>query len=159
MPSSRGLWHNIRVPGAAGAVGPGAARQGGPSCASVRLFLVLLCLGVLGAGAAAGEGTPQEEAQRLNQQAVELYQAGQYQKALPLVQRALEINEKALGPEHPDLAVSLNNLAGLYQAMGAYDKALPLYQRALTIREKALGPEAPRHRRQPQQSGRRSIGP
>ena len=110
---------------------------------NVRLFLALLCLGVLGAGAAAGEGTPQEEAQRLNQQAVQLYQAGQYQKALPLVQRALEINEKALGPEHPDLAVSLNNLAGLYQAMGAYDKALPLYQRALAIREKALGPEAP----------------
>ena len=69
---------------------------------SVRLFLVVVCLGVLGAGAAGGEGTPQEEAQRLNQQAVELYQAGRYPEALPLAQRALEINEKALGPEHPD---------------------------------------------------------
>jgi tetratricopeptide (TPR) repeat protein len=110
---------------------------------SVRLFLVVLCLGVLGAGAAGGQGSPQEEAKRLNQQAVELYQAGRYQEALPLQQRALKIYEQALGPEHPDLAASLNNLAGIYQAMGANSQALPLYQRALKIREKALGPEHP----------------
>ena len=90
-----------------------------------------------------GAADPLEEAKALNQQAVELYQAGRYQEALPLAQRALEINEKALGPEHPDTAASLNNLAGLYEAMGAYEKALPLYQRALKIREKALGPDHP----------------
>jgi tetratricopeptide (TPR) repeat protein len=110
---------------------------------SVRLFLVILCLGVLWAGAAGGEGTPQEEANRLNQKAVELYQAGRYQEALPLQQRALELNEQVLGPEHPGIATSLNNLAGLYQAMGAFDQALPLYQRTLKIREQALGPEHP----------------
>ncbi len=110
---------------------------------SVWLFLVVLCLGVLWAGAAGGEGTPQEEARRLNKQAVELYQAGRYPEALPLAQRALAIDEKALGPEHPDTAASLNNLAGLYQAMGTFDQALPLYQRTLKIREKALGPEHP----------------
>ena len=68
---------------------------------------------------------------------------GAYDQALPLYQRALKIWEKALGPEHPDTATSLNNLAELYQALGAYDQALPLYQRALKIREKALGPEGP----------------
>ena len=88
-------------------------------------------------------GTPLEEASRLNQQAVELYQAGRYQEALPLQQRSLEIYEQALGPEHPDTCTSLNNLAGLYQAMGAFDKALPLYQRTLKIREKLLGPAHP----------------
>jgi tetratricopeptide (TPR) repeat protein/CHAT domain-containing protein len=108
---------------------------------SVCLFLVVLLLGVCWAGAAAAEGTPLEEAQRLNQQAVELYQAGRYREALPLQQRALEINEKILGPEHPATAISLNNLAALYKALGAYDKALPLYLRALAIREKVLGPE------------------
>jgi tetratricopeptide (TPR) repeat protein len=109
---------------------------------SVRLFLVVLCLGVLGAGPAGGE-TPREEARRLNQQAVELYQAGRYPEALDLARRALELDEKALGPEHPDIAVSLSNLAGLYKASGAFDKALPLFQRALAIREKALGPDDP----------------
>jgi tetratricopeptide (TPR) repeat protein len=68
---------------------------------------------------------------------------GAYAKAEPLYQRALAIIEKALGPEHPDTAVSLNNLAFLYDEIGAYGKAEPLYQRALAIREKALGPEHP----------------
>ena len=40
---------------------------------------------------------------------------GQYAKAEPLYQRSLAIREKALGPEHPDVATSLNNLAGLYR--------------------------------------------
>jgi len=49
-----------------------------------------------------------------------------------------------LGPEHPDVAQSLNNLAELYRAQGQYTKAAPLYQRALAIWEKALGSEHPR---------------
>src|SRR5687767_8565278 len=51
---------------------------------------------------------------------------GEYQKALPLHQQALEIREKQLGPEHPDTATSLNNLAELYRLMEDYPKALPL---------------------------------
>jgi hypothetical protein len=46
------------------------------------------------------------------------------------------IKEKGLGPEHPDVATILNNLAGLYDSMGFYAKAEPLYQRALMIKEK-----------------------
>jgi tetratricopeptide (TPR) repeat protein len=49
--------------------------------------------------------------------------------------------EKALGPEHPNVATSLNNLAALYKAQGRYAEAEPLYRRALEIWEKALGPE------------------
>ena len=66
---------------------------------------------------------------------------GAYDQALPLQQRALKIYEQTVGPEHPDTAGSLNNLAGLYKAMGAYDQALPRYRRALKIREKVLGPD------------------
>ncbi len=47
----------------------------------------------------------------------------------------------ALGPDHPDLATSLNNLAGLYQAQGKYGEAEPLYKRSLAVLEKALGPD------------------
>ena len=54
---------------------------------------------------------------------------GDYEKALPLYQRALDIREKVLGSEHPDFATTLDNLAGLYENMGAYTKALPLYQK------------------------------
>jgi tetratricopeptide (TPR) repeat protein len=110
---------------------------------SVWLFLVVLGLGVLSAGAAAADEPSLEEAHRLGQQALELYQAGRYQEALPLQQRALELNEKILGPEHPETVTGLNNLAGIYEALGAFAKALALHQRALAIREKALGPEHP----------------
>ncbi len=74
----------------------------------------------------------------------ELYQEqGQYAKAEPLYQRSLKIWEKALGPDHPHVAVSLNNLATLYYNQEQYAKAEPLYQRALKIWEKALGPDHP----------------
>ena len=48
-----------------------------------------------------------------------------------------------MGPDHPDLATDLNNLALLYGTQGKYAEAEPLYQCSLTIREKALGPEHP----------------
>jgi CHAT domain-containing protein len=48
-----------------------------------------------------------------------------------------------LGPEHPSIANSLNNLATLYDAQGAYGKAEPLLRRSLAITEKVLGPEHP----------------
>ena len=68
---------------------------------------------------------------------------GRYAEAEPLYKRALAIREKALGPDHPDVGTSLNNLAVLYQAQGRYAEAEPLYKRALAIREKALGPDHP----------------
>ncbi len=52
------------------------------------------------------------------------------------------IQEKALGPDHPDVA-SLNNLASLYNSQGRYADAEPLLKRALTIQERALGPAHP----------------
>jgi CHAT domain-containing protein/Tfp pilus assembly protein PilF len=55
----------------------------------------------------------------------------------------LAIREKALGPNHPDVAQSLNNLAALYKDQGRYADAEPLYKRSLAIREKSLGPDHP----------------
>jgi tetratricopeptide (TPR) repeat protein len=60
-----------------------------------------------------------------------------------LYEQSLAIAEKALGPEHPDVAASLNNLAALLRAQGSYAEARPLLERSLAIREKALGPEHP----------------
>ena len=60
--------------------------------------------------------------------------------ALP---RAIVIREKTLGPEHPNLAVRLNNLATLYRDTGRYAEAEPLFQRAMTIGDKSLPPDHP----------------
>ena len=65
---------------------------------------------------------------------------GRYTDAEPLYKRSLAIWEKALGPEHPDVALGLNNLAALYRNQGRYTDAEPLLKRSLAIREKALGP-------------------
>ena len=50
--------------------------------------------------------------------------------------RAVDITEKARGPEHPETATCLNDLANLYEAMGDKAKAEPFRQRAAKIREK-----------------------
>jgi tetratricopeptide (TPR) repeat protein len=78
-----------------------------------------------------------------NQFGLFLYARGAYTQVEPLYQRSLTIREKALGPEHPDVAQSLNNLAVFYAAQGQYAQAEPICQRALAIREKALGLEHP----------------
>jgi tetratricopeptide (TPR) repeat protein len=57
--------------------------------------------------------------------------------------RSLAIYEKTLGPDHPSVALALNNQALLYHAQGRYTAAEPLYKRSLAIREKALGPNNP----------------
>jgi CHAT domain-containing protein len=102
-----------------------------------------LLLGLSGTAAAQDQEAKLGEVERLNEQVFELYDAARYAEAIPLAERALEIREKVLGPQHPDVATSLNYLAHLYYAQGDYGRAAPLFQRALAIREKALGPEHP----------------
>jgi tetratricopeptide (TPR) repeat protein len=53
------------------------------------------------------------------------------------------IRKQALGPEHPDVAYALNDLAKLYMEQGSYEEAVPLYERALHIWEQAWGSEHP----------------
>ena len=64
---------------------------------------------------------------------------GQYIKAEPLCKSALAIGEKALGPDHLDVATSLNNLAVLYANQGRYMQAELYCGRSLKIMEKSPG--------------------
>jgi hypothetical protein len=64
-------------------------------------------------------------------------------EAEPLIRRALAIDEKSFGPEHPDVARDLNNLAQLLKATNRLAEAEPLMRRALSIDEKSFGPEHP----------------
>ncbi|HZO86771.1 MAG TPA: tetratricopeptide repeat protein [Chthonomonadaceae bacterium] len=85
-----------------------------------------------------------EDVARLyNQTAYYLYDRAQYSEAEPLYKEALAIRRKALPEGHPDIALSLNNLAGLYRSQGRYDEAEPLYQEAFAIFIAALGPQHP----------------
>ena len=64
-------------------------------------------------------------------------------EAEPLYRRAIAIDETVHGPEHPEVAIDINNLANLYRATGRYAEAKPLFDRALAIGEKTLGPDHP----------------
>jgi len=71
-------------------------------------------------------------------------EAADHQSAEPLMRRALEIDEKSFGHEHPRVAIHLNNLAELLQATNRLAEAEPLMRRALEIDEKSFGHEHPR---------------
>jgi tetratricopeptide (TPR) repeat protein len=49
---------------------------------------------------------------------------GRYEDAESLHTHALAIRQQQLGANHPDTAISLHNLAGLYWAMGRYEDAI-----------------------------------
>jgi tetratricopeptide (TPR) repeat protein len=63
--------------------------------------------------------------------------------AEPLYRRAIEINEKALGKDHPTVARDYNNLALLLKEQGKYAEAEPLYRQAIEINERTLGKDNP----------------
>uniref|UniRef100_A0A2C9LNZ7 Kinesin light chain n=1 Tax=Biomphalaria glabrata TaxID=6526 RepID=A0A2C9LNZ7_BIOGL len=79
----------------------------------------------------------------LNNLAVLYGKRGKYKEAEPLCKRALEIREKVLGKDHPDVAKQLNNLALLCQNQGKYEEVEKYYLRALDIYKKKLGPDDP----------------
>ncbi|CAM9318329.1 unnamed protein product [Ectocarpus sp. 8 AP-2014] len=70
---------------------------------------------------------------------------GKYASALPLFERSQAMQEKVLGREHPDVATSLNNRAGLLESQGKYDEADPLFARALQILAATVGEEHPNY--------------
>ena len=72
-----------------------------------------------------------------------LYQQGKYTDAAVFATKALEMATREFGPDHPIVALSLNNLAMLYGAQGKYEDAQPLLHDAVDGRTKRLGPQHP----------------
>ena len=68
---------------------------------------------------------------------------GFYAQAEPWYAACLNATRQRFGNEHPDVASSLNNLAGLYRAQGRYEQAEPLYVESLELRKRLLGEEHP----------------
>jgi CHAT domain-containing protein len=64
-----------------------------------------------------------------------------YQGSKAASERALPLFEKAVGHEHRDVALCLNNLAGTLARLGDYSGAKARYQEALRIYEKTVGPD------------------
>jgi CHAT domain-containing protein/Flp pilus assembly protein TadD len=108
-----------------------------------RLGLIMAVTLTMDAFVMAPAFPQQSEMAALNARVIALHQAGKFAEAMPLAQRALAIAEKALGPNHPDVATSLDNLVELYRVLGHSADAEPLAKRSLAIREKVFGPDHP----------------
>jgi eukaryotic-like serine/threonine-protein kinase len=69
--------------------------------------------------------------------------SGALPEALAHYENALEIAERVLGPDHPEVPKTLTNIATVHLERGDYDGALPFFQRALSSYEAVLGPHHP----------------
>jgi Tetratricopeptide repeat len=56
-----------------------------------------------------------------------------FAEAEALLRRALAIDERSFGADHPEVATDLNNLASLLQATNRLGEAEPLMRRAVAI--------------------------
>jgi hypothetical protein len=68
---------------------------------------------------------------------------GDVPTAAALLRQALDLQVSTLGPDHPDLAITLNNLALMLEQLGHMKEAGQCYHRAHAIAAAALGPDNP----------------
>lgn len=118
---------------------------GAPEKNRIMKIAILLIAGLALCCSSRSEYHPEQtvpaDAQLSDDEITTLQRQGRYGEAIPKARQALETREKALGPNHPDVAASLKKLAELHMAVGDYAGAGPLLKRALKIRENALGPD------------------
>ena len=112
-----------------------------PACWPVCAQLTPHVLALHDASSSGNEGV--KRANLLLKSAGYFHGRAAYSRAEKLSRAALAIRERALGPEHPGTATSLNNLALLLHDQGDLAGAQPLFERALAIFERAPGPEHP----------------
>lgn len=98
---------------------------------SILFALAFVCLcGLPSFAHAQGAGI---EWDKLNQEVIRLYRVGKYDRAVVVAQQALQVAERNVSPNHPNVATSLENLAGLYRATQRNTEAETLERRAARI--------------------------
>jgi CHAT domain-containing protein/tetratricopeptide (TPR) repeat protein len=98
--------------------------------------LVILTLALTGITPAGAQGN--DEIGTLLAQIDRLSHASQYREAGELTKRLLTLTERRFGPNHPNVATTLNNLGEFLRFQGRYAEAEPYYDRALAMAEKAM---------------------
>jgi len=80
---------------------------------------------------------------QLNQQVIQLYHQGNYSQVIAVAEQVLELALTLWGENHPNVATSLHNLAGLYREVGRFADAEPLSLQALAMTRELLGENHP----------------
>jgi tetratricopeptide (TPR) repeat protein len=86
---------------------------------------------------------PELQAQMMHVMGVVYNNLGLYPKAQSLLTRAVDIQRRVLGPQHPDTLTSMRNLAGVLRMEGRNVEAEKLQRETLDIQRRVLGPEHP----------------
>ena len=73
-----------------------------------------------------------------------LQTTNRFVEAEPLYRRALAIDETSYGPDHPEVAIDLNNLALLLLATNRLAEAEPLIAARSRFSMTSLGPDHPK---------------
>lgn len=84
-----------------------------------------------------------EVGESLNNLAIALTRAGEFDEAGALLRRAIEIKTKRLGADHPTVANSWSSLGAVHSALRERDAAVDAYRNALQIKQARLGAEHP----------------
>jgi len=66
---------------------------------------------------------------------------GHYDRAISLMEKALELDLTNFGPDHSNVAVRQSNLAIVYRNLGQYERARDLLESALASNLKIFGPD------------------
>jgi len=68
---------------------------------------------------------------------------GEYEKAVEYYEQALTNDLKTFGEDHPNVAISRNNLGATWDSLGDYQKAIGYYEQALASDIKIYGEDHP----------------
>ena len=63
------------------------------------------------------------------------FKLNDYDESIEYFKKAIELKRITLGSNHPSYAISLHNLANVYQTLGRYSQAEPLLVEAIKIKE------------------------
>ncbi|MEW2388805.1 tetratricopeptide repeat protein [Streptomyces venezuelae] len=79
----------------------------------------------------------------LDQVALYLEEQGEVRKAIEFLHRALTVDIRVQGADHPNTLASRNNLAHAYMSAGDVEHAIPLYEETLADRLRMSGDDHP----------------
>ena len=88
-------------------------------------------------------GQPRIQARLMDAVGTVYVKLGLFDRALPLLEQALDRRREMLGTGHQETADSELHLAYLLWQQGRFEDALPLYKSSLATRRRVLGPEHP----------------
>lgn len=89
--------------------------------------------------------SPEDQIHELDQQTDDLFQQGNYDKAIEKATQARDLIRQHLGEQTVIFATNLNKLATLFKLVGRYAAAEPLFRQALEIHQRVSARDLPEY--------------